>query len=153
MLSLTSENPPTYTKPSLLLILLVACVLTVLNAIKPVHMDDNVYIAYAAEFIAHPLNPYDFNFGSPTTYQQTNCLFHRCFHSIWARELRCWAITQSSSSSGFFFLPYCFQDRFIIYLNALHRGMKLNFYGSLFCRPQYFLGLIVCWKFQFLLLG
>jgi hypothetical protein len=28
-------------------------------------MDDNVYIAYGVEFIAHPLNPYDFNFGSP----------------------------------------------------------------------------------------
>jgi hypothetical protein len=65
MQSLTSENPPTYTRPSLLLIILVACVLTVLNAIKPVHMDDNVYIAYGVEFIAHPLNPYDFNFGSP----------------------------------------------------------------------------------------
>ena len=65
MQSLTSENPPTYTRPSLLLIILVACVLTGLNAIKPVHMDDNVYIAYGAEFIAHPLNPYDFNFGSP----------------------------------------------------------------------------------------
>ncbi|MEY4790090.1 MAG: hypothetical protein RLZ61_2308 [Planctomycetota bacterium] len=65
MQSLTSENLPTYTRPSLLLIILVACVLTVLNAIKPVHMDDNVYIAYGVEFIAHPLNPYDFNFGSP----------------------------------------------------------------------------------------
>ncbi|NBT63022.1 MAG: hypothetical protein EBT02_14760, partial [Planctomycetia bacterium] len=65
MQSLTSENPPTYTRPSLLLIILVACVLTGLNAIKPVHMDDNVYIAYGAEFIVHPLNPYDFNFGSP----------------------------------------------------------------------------------------
>ena len=65
MQSLTSENLPTYTRPSLLLIILVACVLTVLNAVKPVHMDDNVYIAYGVEFIAHPLNPYDFNFGSP----------------------------------------------------------------------------------------
>ena len=65
MQSLTSENLPTYTRASLLLIILVACVLTVLNAVKPVHMDDNVYIAYGVEFIAHPLNPYDFNFGSP----------------------------------------------------------------------------------------
>lgn len=65
MQALISENPPTHTKPSLLLIILVACVLTVLNAVKPVHMDDNVYIAYAGEFITHPLNPYDFNFGSP----------------------------------------------------------------------------------------
>jgi len=42
-----------------------AVVLTVLNAIKPIHMDDNVYIAYGKEFIDHPLKPYDFNFGSP----------------------------------------------------------------------------------------
>jgi hypothetical protein len=65
MQALISENPTTHTKPSLLLIILVACVLTALNAVKPVHMDDNVYIAYAGEFIAHPLNPYDFDFGSP----------------------------------------------------------------------------------------
>jgi len=66
MQSLISGNPPKNKRPfPLLIILLVACVLTGLNAIKPVHMDDNVYIAYGIEFTAHPLNPYDFNFGSP----------------------------------------------------------------------------------------
>lgn len=74
MQSLIFKNPPTYTKPSLLLILLVACVLTVLNAIKPVHMDDNVYIAYAGEFISHPLNPYAFNFGSPNNISANQLL-------------------------------------------------------------------------------
>lgn len=74
MQALTSENPLMYTRPSLLLIILVACVLSVLNAVKPVHMDDNVYIAYAGEFIAHPLNPYDFNFGSPNSISANQLL-------------------------------------------------------------------------------
>ncbi len=65
MQKLDSENVQTFTKSSLSLIILVAGVLTILNAVKPVHMDDNVYIFYAGEFIAHPLNPYAFDFGSP----------------------------------------------------------------------------------------
>ncbi len=46
-------------------ILMLASLLTGLNALKPVHIDDNVYIIYANEFLNHPLDPYKFNFGSP----------------------------------------------------------------------------------------
>jgi hypothetical protein len=44
-----------------------AVILTALNAAKPVHIDDPVYLAYAAEFAAHPLDPYGFEFGTPLT--------------------------------------------------------------------------------------
>src|SRR4051812_7284844 len=40
-------------------------VLTGLNAIKPLHADDPVYLFYGAEFAHHPLDPYAFHFGSP----------------------------------------------------------------------------------------
>src|ERR1700732_2569739 len=46
-------------------ILAAALVLTALNAIKPVHIDDFMYLSYGAEFAAHPLDPYAFRFGSP----------------------------------------------------------------------------------------
>jgi len=39
--------------------------LTALNAIKPAHIDDHVFLAYGAEFAAHPLDPYAFRYGSP----------------------------------------------------------------------------------------
>ncbi|MGO8943135.1 MAG: hypothetical protein ACLQJ7_05625, partial [Syntrophobacteraceae bacterium] len=39
--------------------------LIALNAIKPVHVDDPVYLSYGAEFVRHPLDPYAFRFGSP----------------------------------------------------------------------------------------
>ncbi|QJW99506.1 hypothetical protein [Frigoriglobus tundricola] len=39
--------------------------LTALNAVKPVHIDDHVFLAYGAEFAAHPLDPYAFRYGSP----------------------------------------------------------------------------------------
>ncbi|MGA3115247.1 MAG: hypothetical protein ABSF90_12550 [Syntrophobacteraceae bacterium] len=39
--------------------------LIALNAVKPVHGDDPVYLLYGAEFVKHPLNPYAFHFGSP----------------------------------------------------------------------------------------
>jgi hypothetical protein len=42
-----------------------ALVLTALNAIKPVHIDDSLNLRYAAEFAAHPLDPYGFKYGSP----------------------------------------------------------------------------------------
>ena len=144
MQSLTSENPPTYTKPSLLLILLVACVLTVLNAIKPVHMDDNVYIAYAAEFIAHPLNPYDFNFGSPNNISANQLLVPPVLPYYLGSGIALLGDNPILFKLWLFPFPYCFQDRFIIYSNALRLGMKLNFYGSPFYHPRYFPGLIVC---------
>jgi hypothetical protein len=46
-------------------VLFLGIVLTVLNAVKPVHADDAVYLRYGAEFAAHPLNPYGFEYGSP----------------------------------------------------------------------------------------
>ena len=42
----------------------VALLLTGLNALKPVHMDDPSYLTYGTEFVAHPLNPYAFTIGS-----------------------------------------------------------------------------------------
>jgi hypothetical protein len=42
-----------------------AVLLTGLNALKPIHADDPVYLRYGAEFAAHPLNPYGFQYGSP----------------------------------------------------------------------------------------
>ena len=43
----------------------VAATLTLLNAAMPVCVDDPVYLAYAAEFRSHPLDPYGFEFGTP----------------------------------------------------------------------------------------
>src|SRR5262245_47947200 len=37
-----------------------AIVLTLLNALKPLHMDDAAYYCYAAHIAEHPLSPYDF---------------------------------------------------------------------------------------------
>jgi hypothetical protein len=48
-------------------ILAAALILTSLNAAKPAHIDDAVFLAYAAEFGSHPWKPYDFEFGSPVT--------------------------------------------------------------------------------------
>lgn len=47
-------------------IIAAALLLTALNAVKPVHIDDSVYIRYAYEFAAHPLDPYAFAYGTPT---------------------------------------------------------------------------------------
>jgi hypothetical protein len=44
-----------------------AAVLTLLNAAKPVCIDDPAYLTYASEFRAHPLDPYRFEFGTPIT--------------------------------------------------------------------------------------
>lgn len=65
MQSISLDKPKANKPFSILLVIIAAAVLTGLNAIKPLHMDDNVYIVYAEEFIAHPFNPYEFNFGSP----------------------------------------------------------------------------------------
>jgi hypothetical protein len=46
-------------------ILAAAAILTALNAAKPVHIDDPAYLRYAAEFAAHPGDPYGFQQGSP----------------------------------------------------------------------------------------
>ncbi|MFO0937598.1 MAG: glycosyltransferase family 39 protein [Gemmataceae bacterium] len=51
-----------------------AVLLTLLNVIKPVHEDDTVYLAYAAEFGSHPADPYGFQFGSPTLVPANNVL-------------------------------------------------------------------------------
>ena len=41
-------------------LLLVAVIVTVLNAVKPLTMDDSAYFAYARQIAAHPLDPYGF---------------------------------------------------------------------------------------------
>jgi len=46
-------------------VLAVAATLTLLNAAMPVCVDDPAYLAYAVEFLAHPLDPYGFEFGTP----------------------------------------------------------------------------------------
>ena len=51
-----------------------AVVLTGLNAAKPVHIDDPVYLTYAAEFAAHPLDPYGFQFGTPFLHPANDLL-------------------------------------------------------------------------------
>jgi hypothetical protein len=48
--------------------------LIALNAIKPVHVDDPVYLSYGAEFVRHPLDPYAFRFGSPYIMPANNTL-------------------------------------------------------------------------------
>src|SRR5215212_10044213 len=45
--------------------LLLALLLTGLNAFKSPQADDFNYLQYAHEFAAHPARPYDFNWGSP----------------------------------------------------------------------------------------
>jgi hypothetical protein len=45
----------------LLLLLGVAVLLTLLNAFKPLHMDDTAYYHYASQIAEHPLDPYGFD--------------------------------------------------------------------------------------------
>jgi hypothetical protein len=42
------------------LLVLLAALLTLCNCIKPIHMDDAAYVAYAAHIDEYPLKPYDF---------------------------------------------------------------------------------------------
>ena len=42
------------------MLLLIAVIVTVLNAVKPLTMDDSAYFAYARQIAAHPLDPYGF---------------------------------------------------------------------------------------------
>ena len=51
-----------------------AAVLTALNAVEPVHIDDPVNLTYGAEFAAHPLDPYAFEFGSPLVHPANDLL-------------------------------------------------------------------------------
>src|SRR4051812_36231072 len=51
-----------------------ALLLTALNAFKPVHLDDTSYLIYGAEFVAHPLNPYAFEYGTPYAAKANNTL-------------------------------------------------------------------------------
>jgi hypothetical protein len=44
----------------LALLSLLACVLTLANALKPLHIDDTAYVTYAAHIAQDPLRPYDF---------------------------------------------------------------------------------------------
>src|SRR5438270_7659146 len=38
----------------------VAVILTLLNATKPIHIDDALFVRYGTEFATHPLHPYEF---------------------------------------------------------------------------------------------
>lgn len=60
---------PTWATP-----LLLAALLTGLNALKPAHVDDFCYLTYAREFAAHPNRPYDFEFGIPFATPAINVL-------------------------------------------------------------------------------
>src|SRR5688500_15411661 len=70
----TGEGPVSTTTPDnprgrgWLHVAAAAVVLTALNAAKPVHIDDPVYLTYAAEFAAHPLDPYAFECGTPLAH-------------------------------------------------------------------------------------
>jgi hypothetical protein len=46
--------------PRILSLLVLACLLTLLNALKPLHIDDTAYYYYAAQIAEHPLDPYGF---------------------------------------------------------------------------------------------
>jgi len=61
----TAATPDNPHPRSWLHVLAAALLLTALNAAKPVHIDDPAYLTYAAEFAAHPGNPYGFEFGTP----------------------------------------------------------------------------------------
>src|SRR5579862_4785512 len=55
-------------------VLLAALALTLLNAIKPVHVDDPTYISFAKQIAAKPLDPYGFEVfwaGVPTPANHT----------------------------------------------------------------------------------
>ena len=41
-------------------VFLLALVYTLLNAVKPLHIDDGAYVCYAHQDAAHPLDPYGF---------------------------------------------------------------------------------------------
>lgn len=62
----TGTSAGTEFRPYLHVVFL-ALLFTLLNAVKPLHMDDPIYYDYATEFARHPLNPYDFSYGSPHT--------------------------------------------------------------------------------------
>ena len=54
-----STAPATRQRPVWLLLLL-TLLLGVLNVVKPLHMDDAAYFAYARQIAAHPFDPYGF---------------------------------------------------------------------------------------------
>ncbi len=55
-------------------ILTIAILLTGLNILKPVHIDDTPFLTYAKEFSQHPLHPYQFEYGSPHISSANNLL-------------------------------------------------------------------------------
>lgn len=55
-------------------VLAAALALTALNAVKPVHIDDRSYVVYGAEFAAHPLDPYAFEYGTPVAHAANGML-------------------------------------------------------------------------------
>ncbi|MCX7664573.1 MAG: glycosyltransferase family 39 protein [Gemmataceae bacterium] len=56
--------------------------ITGLNSVKPVHIDDTPFLTYAKEFSQHPLRPYDFDYGSPHL-SKANELLNPPVHLYW----------------------------------------------------------------------
>ena len=71
---MTTATPDTPRGRGWLHVAAAAVILTAINATKPVHIDDPVYLAYAAEFAAHPLDPYGFQYGSPLAHPANDLL-------------------------------------------------------------------------------
>jgi hypothetical protein len=59
-------------KPQFVALLLLAAGLTLLNAFKPVHLDDATYVAYAAHIAQEPLAPYAFEIYCGDKYVWAN---------------------------------------------------------------------------------
>jgi hypothetical protein len=52
--------------------LLLAVLLTLLNALKPLHIDDAIFYIYAAHIAEHPLDPYDFSLMTFDRHEPAN---------------------------------------------------------------------------------
>lgn len=74
----------------LLSVLALAIVFTVLNALKPLHVDDAIYHAYAANAACHPASPYGFEvvYGGLKTWPANEVLAPPAFLYWWAGTIR-----------------------------------------------------------------
>lgn len=71
---MTTATPDTPHGRSWLHVAAAALLLTAFNATKPVHIDDRSYVVYGAEFAAHPLDPYAFQYGIPLAHPANGML-------------------------------------------------------------------------------
>lgn len=74
----------------LLLLLALAAVFTLLNAVKPLHVDDAIYHDYAAHVAREPLAPYGFKvvYGGPHAWPANEVLAPPVFLYWWAGSIR-----------------------------------------------------------------